>query len=88
VHVETVGAAVDLRRPHPDEIEQLLVEPRLTDLPFEAEHGLDDARVDVHEIDSRFHDVFSLHLTKTNQKEPCDTWARPDGVTAGLRRSS
>ena len=28
-------------------------------LPFEAEHGMDDAWVDVHEIDSSFHDVFT-----------------------------
>jgi hypothetical protein len=41
---ELVGATVDLRRAHPDEVEQSVIETRLTNLPFEAEHGLDDAR--------------------------------------------
>jgi len=37
------------------------------DLPFETEHGLDDAGVHAHEIDSRFHDVFLPPPIKTNQ---------------------
>jgi hypothetical protein len=36
-----------------------VIEAGLTNLPFEAEHGLDDARGYVHEIDSSFHDVFA-----------------------------
>jgi hypothetical protein len=59
VHVQTIGAAVDLRRPHPDEVDQFAVEATLLDLPFEAEHGVDDAWGHVHEIDSSFHDVFA-----------------------------
>ena len=43
VHIQTIGAAVDLRRAHPDEVEQLVVEARLLNLPFKAEHGVDDA---------------------------------------------
>ena len=61
MHVQTIGAAVDLRRAHPDEVEQSVIGARLTNLPFEAEHGLDDAWGHVHEIDSSFHDVFHLH---------------------------
>jgi hypothetical protein len=30
-------------------------------LPFKAEHGVDDARGHVHEIDSSFHDACHLH---------------------------
>jgi hypothetical protein len=33
-------------------------------VPLEAEHGLDDAWVQVHEIDSSFHDVFALHQSR------------------------
>jgi hypothetical protein len=62
VHVQTRGAAVDLRRAHPGEVEQLAIEAGLLNLPFEAEHGVDDAWGHVHEIDSSFHDVFRLHL--------------------------
>jgi hypothetical protein len=68
VHVQAVGAAVDLRCAHPDEVEQFVVEARLPNLPFEAEQGLDNAWVHVHEIDSSFHDVFSPPPIKTNQK--------------------
>ena len=64
VHVQTIGAAVDLRRAHPDEIEEFVIEACLTNLPFEAEHGLDDAWMHVHEIDSSFHDVFHLHKSR------------------------
>jgi len=59
MHVETIGTAVDLRRPHPDEIDQLVIEAGLTNLPFKAEHGVDNPGVHVHEIDSSFHDVFT-----------------------------
>ena len=61
VHVQTIGATVDLRRPHPDEVEQFFIEACLPDLPFKAEHGLHNAWAHVHEIDSSFHDVFHLH---------------------------
>ena len=40
MHVQAIGAAVDLRRAHPDEVEQLVIEAGLMNLPFKAEHGL------------------------------------------------
>jgi hypothetical protein len=43
VHVQTIGAAVDLRRAHPDEVEELGIEARLADVTFEAEHYLENA---------------------------------------------
>jgi hypothetical protein len=58
VHVQTISAAVDLRRAHPDKIEQPGIEVRVADLPFEAEHGLHNARVHVREIDSSLHCLF------------------------------
>jgi hypothetical protein len=60
VHIQTIGAAVDLRGAHPDEVEQLAVEARLLNLPFKAKHRVHDARGHVPEIDSSFHDVFHL----------------------------
>jgi len=57
-----------LRRAHPDEVEQSVIEACLTNLPFEAEHGLDNAWGNVHEINSSFHDVFRPPPIKTNQK--------------------
>jgi hypothetical protein len=47
VHVETIGAAVDLRRTHPDEVQELVIEARLSNLSFKAEHGLHNAWVHV-----------------------------------------
>jgi len=56
-----------LRRAHPDKVEQFVIEARLTNLPFKAEHGLHNAWGDAHEIDSSFHDVFSFTIM-TNQE--------------------
>ena len=39
MHVEAVGAAVDLRNPKLDQVEQLLIKTGLAD-KFEAQHGL------------------------------------------------
>jgi hypothetical protein len=50
-----------LRRAHPDQVQQLSVEARLLNLPFKAEHGVDDTWVHVHEIDSSFHNFLRLH---------------------------
>jgi hypothetical protein len=41
-----------------------------TNLPFEAEHGLDDAWGHVHEIDSSFDDVFRLHKSRRIRNNP------------------
>jgi hypothetical protein len=38
-----------------------MIEAGLANLPFEAEHGLNDAWVHVRDVDSGFHDVFHLH---------------------------
>jgi hypothetical protein len=73
VHVQAIGATVDLRRAHPDEVEQAMIQAPLTDLPLEAEHGLDDAWVHLHEIDSSLHDVFRLHSSRRIRKQSCDT---------------
>jgi hypothetical protein len=59
VHVQTVGAPIDLRRAHPDQVDQPMIEACLTNLPFETEHRLNDTWVHVHEIDPSFHDVFT-----------------------------
>jgi hypothetical protein len=50
-----------LRRAHADKVEQFAVEAGAANLPFKAEHGLDDAGIYVHEIDSSVHDVYPLH---------------------------
>src|SRR5207342_3328811 len=70
VHVQAIGAAVDLRRAHPDEVEQSVIEACLTHLPFKAEHGLYDAWGYVHEIDSSLHDVFHLHQSRRISSNP------------------
>jgi hypothetical protein len=88
VHVQTVGATVDLRRAHPDEVEQSVIEAGLTNLPFEAQHGLHDAWIHVHEIDSSFHDVFHLHKSRRSRNNPVTPGPWPAAVTGGLRRSS
>ena len=88
VHVQAVGAAVDLRRAHPDEVEQFVIEARLTNLPFEAEHGLHDAWVHVHEIDSSFHDVFRLHQSRRIRNNLVTPGPGHAAVTNGLRHSS
>src|SRR5262245_36874442 len=77
VHIQTVSATIDLRRAHPNEIEQLAIEARLTNLPFQAEHGVDDAWIDVLGIDSSLH-MSSPPLIKTNEKSSCDTRPEPD----------
>jgi len=56
-----------LRRAHPDKVEQFVIEARLMNLPFEAEHGVHNAWVHVHDIDSSFHDV-SPPPIMTNQE--------------------
>src|SRR5918995_3360087 len=88
VHVQTIGATVDLRRAHPDEVKQSVIEARLTNLPFEAEHGLDDAWVHAHEIDSSFHDVFHLHRSRRIRSHPVTPTPWQTAVTNGLGHSS
>src|SRR4029077_16181210 len=75
VHVQTIGATFDVLCAHPNEVEQSLIEAGLTNLPLEAEHGLHNARVHLHEIDSSLHDVFLPPLTKTDHQGSCDTGA-------------
>ena len=82
VHVEAVGAAVDLRRAHTHQIEQALLESRLPHLPLEPEHGLQSARgYRRREVDTRCHDVqLSFHFAKTGEGAVI--------VTAGVTRQS
>jgi hypothetical protein len=87
-NVETAGATVDLRRAHPDEIQQLAVETRLLNLPFKAEHGVDDALGHVYEIDSSFHDVLTLHQSRRNRNGLVTPAPGHAGVTHGFRHSS
>jgi hypothetical protein len=73
VHVQTVGATVNLRCAHPDEIEQLMVEPSLAHLPFKAEHRLDDAWVHVHKFDASFHDVLTSMIKDESESQSVTT---------------
>ncbi len=51
-----------------------MIEARLANLPFKAEHGLHNAWVHVHEIDSSFHDVFDFdEIAKNVGKSEANT---------------
>ena len=76
VHVQTNRATVDLRRTHQDQVKQSWIQTRLTNLPCQTEHGLDNAWGHAHEVDSSFHDVFHLHLSRRIRNSPCDTRRR------------
>jgi hypothetical protein len=55
VHVETVGAPIDLRGAHHHQMHQFLVETAGIDRGLNREQGLKELRV-AGEIDSGFHD--------------------------------
>jgi hypothetical protein len=73
MHVQAVGAAVDLRRAHLDEVVQRAVEARLTGLTLKPEHGLHDPGEAVHEIESGCHvvrlQVLAIRLDQDPSKE-------------------
>jgi hypothetical protein len=77
VYVEAVSAAVNrLQRLRLDAVEQSSVEARLTNLPFEAEHGLDDAWSHALEIDPSFHNPPPFHQDEFGTSRV--TFARKD----------
>jgi hypothetical protein len=52
VHVEAVGAAVDLRRPHLHELEQERLDSGRIDGALQAGHGVDAGREDSRVVDA------------------------------------
>jgi hypothetical protein len=47
----------------------------LANLPFKTQHRLNNAWVNLREIDSSFHDV-CLHQSRRSQNDGCDTGAQ------------
>ncbi len=55
MHVETVGAAVDLRGPQSNQMQQRFIQPTLAEIPLQDVHGIVDAGSGLGIVESCFH---------------------------------
>jgi len=60
MHVNAIGAAIDLRGAELNQMIQIFFEPTMRKVFFEAEHGREKPRGNLAIINSWFHSFFSL----------------------------
>jgi hypothetical protein len=60
MHVNAIGAAIDLRGAELNQMIQIFFEPTIRKVFFEAEHGREKPRGNLAIINSWFHSFFSL----------------------------